>query len=201
MIRFGVELTYHRAWEDEARDHLARHRYDYVIGSVHEWPDSPYVRSRVRAWAENRPISEVIEPYFDQVIGAARSGLFDTIGHFDVVKRYLHPFITPAALAAHAELYDPALRAIVESGAALEVNSSGLRHRVAEPYPAPATVARFHELGGRHVVAGSDGHRRDWFAFRLDEAYRSIEAAGFGGLTFRRGGERVTIGLRAPRAA
>lgn len=200
-IRFGVELTYHEAWEAEARDHLARHRYDYVIGSVHDWPDSPYVRSRVRAWVAGRPLAEVIEPYFDQVTAAARSGLFDTIGHFDVVKRYLHPFVSPADLAAQAELYDPALRAIAESGAALEVNSSGLRHRVAEPYPAPATVARFRELGGEHVVAGSDGHRRDWFAFRLDEAYRIIEAAGFDGLAFRRGAERVTIGLRPQRAA
>jgi histidinol-phosphatase (PHP family) len=198
-IRFGVELTYHRAWEAEAREHLARHRYDYVIGSVHDWPDSPYVRSHVGKWATGRPVSEVLEPYLDQVVGAARSGLFDTIGHFDVVKRYLHPFVTPATLAAQAELYEPALRAIVESGAALEVNSSGLRHRVAEPYPAPATVARFRELGGERVVAGSDGHRREWFAFRLDEAYRIIEQAGFERLAFRRGGERVAIGLPAPR--
>jgi histidinol-phosphatase (PHP family) len=200
-IRFGAELTYHRAWEDEAREHLARHRYDYVIGSVHEWPDSPYMPSRARAWAEGRSVPEIVEPYFEQVIGAARSGLFDTIGHFDVVKRYLYPYVTPTDLARHAEVLDPALRAIVESGVALEVNSSGLRHLVAEPYPAPSTVARFRELGGEHVVAGSDGHRRDWFAFRLDEAYRIIEEAGFDGLAFRRGGERVTIDLRPSRAA
>src|SRR5262249_20193695 len=107
-IRFGVELTYHRAWEDEARAHLAKHGYDYVLGSVHEWPDSPYVRSNVRAWVDGRTIPEIVEPYLDQVIGAARSGLFDTIGHFDVVKRYLNPFVTPDQLRAHLEAYDPA---------------------------------------------------------------------------------------------
>ena len=200
-IRFGVELTYHRTWEAEAREHLTRHHYDYVIGSVHEWPDSPYIRSRVRAWTTGRPLAEIVAPYLDQVVGAARSGLFDTIGHFDVVKRYLHPHVTPAELAGSPELYEPALRSIVEAGVALEVNSSGLRHLVAETYPAPATVARFRELGGQRVVAGSDAHRRDWFAWRLDEAYRLIAEAGFESLAFRRGADRVRIALPARRAA
>jgi hypothetical protein len=42
----------------------------------------------------------VVGPYFEQVVGAARSGLFDTIGHLDNVKRYLHPFIQASDLAA-----------------------------------------------------------------------------------------------------
>jgi histidinol-phosphatase (PHP family) len=200
-IRFGIELTYHTRWDEEAREHLRRHRYDYVIGSVHEWPDSPYIPSRVGAWVAGRPLDEVVGPYYDQVVAAARSGLFDTIGHLDVVKRYLFPHVTPADLAARPELVDPALRAVADAGLALEVNSSGLRHRVAEPYPGGATVARFRELGGERVVAGSDAHRSDWFAWRLDEAYRLIEAAGFGEIAFRRGSDRVAIALPARRAA
>ncbi|MEO7229209.1 MAG: PHP domain-containing protein, partial [Candidatus Limnocylindrales bacterium] len=39
QIRFGAELTFHRAWEEDLRDHLRRYRYDYTIGSVHDWPD------------------------------------------------------------------------------------------------------------------------------------------------------------------
>lgn len=200
-IRFGVELTYQRWFEDDAREHLRRHRYDYVIGSVHEWPDSPYIRERVASFVRGRPIEEIVQPYLEQVVAAARSGLFDTIGHLDVVKRYLNPFVTPAQLAERPGLYDEALRAIVESGAALEVNSSGLRHTVGEPYPREATVARFRELGGERVVAGSDAHRNDWFAYRLDVAYDAIEAAGFGALAFRRGAGHVRIPIPARRAA
>jgi len=194
-IRFGVELTYHTRWDGEARDHLRRYRYDYVIGSVHEWPDSPYIGSRVAGWVAGRPLDEVVGPYYDQVIAAARSGLFDTIGHVDVVKRYLYPHVTPAQLAERPELLEPALRAIVDAGAALEVNSSGLRHLVREPYPGGAAVARFRALGGDRIVAGSDAHRTDWFAWRLDEAYRLIEAAGFGEIAFRRGRDRIRIAL------
>ncbi len=199
-IRFGAELTYNTSWEADLREHLARHRYDFTIGSVHDWPDSPYVPARVGTWATGRPIEEVVEPYFAQVTAAARSGLFDTIGHLDVVKRYLDPRIKPAELAERPEVYEASLAALVESGTALEVNSSGLRHRVAETYPTAAVVARFRELGGQRVTAGSDAHRPSWFAYRLDDAYRIAADAGFGALVLRRapresGGEPVAIAI------
>jgi histidinol-phosphatase (PHP family) len=192
-IRFGAELTYNRRWEADVRAHLARYRYDYVIGSVHDWPESPYWPSRVRDWVEGRSLDEVVAPYYAEIIGAARSGLFDTIGHLDVVKRYLHPSITAADLATRPDLKEPALRAIVENGIALEVNSSGLRYPGAETYPSAAVVARYRELGGERVVVGSDAHARGSFAHRLGDAYGHLIDAGFDHLTFRRGSERVRI--------
>lgn len=195
LIRFGAELTFNRRWEADVRQHLAQHRYDYTIGSVHDWPESPYWPSRVREWVTGRSLDEIVAPYYAEIIAAARSGLFDTIGHMDVVKRYLHPHVTAADLAARPDLQEPALRALVESGTALEVNSSGLRYPGAETYPSAAVVARFRELGGERVVVGSDAHSRGSFAARLDESYRHLSAAGFEALSFRRGAERVRIAV------
>jgi histidinol-phosphatase (PHP family) len=192
-IRFGAELTYNRRWDADVREHLKHHRYDYVIGSVHDWPESPYWPSRVQSWVVGRSLDEILAPYYAEIIAAARSGLFDTIGHLDVVKRYLHPMITAADLATRPDLQEPALHAIIESGTALEVNSSGLRYPGAETYPSAAVVARYRELGGDRVVVGSDAHSRGSFAARLDESYRHLTAAGFEALTFRRGDERVRI--------
>jgi histidinol-phosphatase (PHP family) len=193
QIRFGAELTYNRRWEDDVRVHLRRYRYDYTIGSVHDWPESPFWPSRVRSWIEGRSLDEIVAPYYDQIIGAARSGLFDTIGHLDVVKRYLDPYVTAADLATRPDLQEPALRAIVEGGVSLEVNSSGLRYPGAETYPSATVVARYRELGGERVMVGSDAHSRGSFAARLDESYRHLRAAGFEALSFRRGGERVRV--------
>jgi histidinol-phosphatase (PHP family) len=186
-IRFGIEVTYERRFEAEIRGWLARHPHDYTIGSVHISEVSPYKASNVGAFVSGRSLPDIVEPYFDEVVGAARSGLFDTIGHMDFVKRYLVPHVMPAQLAAAPELYEPVLRAMIEGGTALEVNASGLRQLARETYPAPAIVARFRELGGRHVTAGSDAHRTEWFAYGLAEAYRHVTAAGFDELTFRRG--------------
>jgi histidinol-phosphatase (PHP family) len=197
-IRFGVELTYDRSWESIIRDHLARHRYDFTIGSVHDRVDSPYHASRVRGWVAGRSLAEIVEPSFGETEAAARSGLFDALGHLDVVKRYLHPHVSKEDLAAAPELYEPILQALVDSGTALEINTSGLRHAVCETYPPAAVVARFRELGGRAVSVGSDAHRADQLAWALADGYRTAAAGGFEALTFRRGGEPVTVAIPDP---
>lgn len=195
LIRFGAELTYNRAWEDDLRAHLGRHRYDFTIGSVHDWPDSPYIPMRVRTWATGRPLGEALAPYLAEITSAAGSGLFDTIGHLDVVRRYLHAQFTAREIFDAVELFEPALRALVDSGTALEVNSSGYRHPSGEAYPGPPLVASYRELGGRHVTAGSDSHRAHHFASGLEAGYRVLAEAGFTALAFRRGGDRTAIRL------
>lgn len=194
-IRFGVEITYDRAHETEICDHLARHAYDYVIGSVHVYADSPYHADRVAAWTAGRSLAAVVAPYFDEVLAAIRSGLFDTLGHLDFVKRYLVPHVRPADLAAAPELYEPLLVALVETGTALEVNTSGLRQAAAETYPAAPIVERYRVLGGTAVVAGSDAHRIGSFTAGLEAGYGVVAAAGYGQLAFRRGGSRVDVAL------
>lgn len=193
LIRFGAELTYNRAWEPALRAHLARHAYDFTIGSVHDWPDSPYVPWRVRTWAGGRSLSEALAPYVAEAAAAAGSGLFDTIGHLDVVRRYLHGQFSAAEIYGAVELFEPVLRALVDSGTALEVNSSGYRHPSGEAYPGPPLVARYRELGGRNVTAGSDSHRAHQFAWGLEAGYRLLVEAGFTALVFRRGADRATI--------
>ena len=200
-VRFGCELTYERRFEDDVRAHLERHRYDFTIGSVHIGPDSPYRSERVGAFVAGRPLEEIVAPYFDEVAGAARSGLFDTLGHLDFVKRYLAPHVTPTDLAAAPELYEPILRALIDTGTGLEINVSGLRQAANETYPAEPIVARFRELGGTRVTTGSDAHRAEWFAFGLDEGYRIAAATGFLAVTFRRGGDLVEVPIPGTLAA
>jgi histidinol-phosphatase (PHP family) len=197
-IRFGVELTYNRRWEDTIRAHLARHTYDFTIGSVHDWPGSPYRdRQRLATWVGGRSDAQVIEPYLDEILGAARSGLFDAVGHLDVVKRYVGRHVPTARLAAAPALYEPVLRALIDSGTALEINTSGLRQAPGETYPSAAIVALFRDLGGSAVTAGSDAHRAETFAFGLGEGYRLLAESGFEELAFRRGGVRVAVPIPA----
>lgn len=199
-IRFGVELTYNRTWEHEIRDHLARHTYDFTIGSVHDWPGSPYRdRQAIDAWVVGLSDAEMVAPYVAEVLGAARSGLFDTVGHLDVVKKYLSGHVPAARLTVAPELYEEVVRALVESGTALEVNTSGLRQGPRDTYPTAAIVAMFRDLGGAAVTAGSDAHRAETFAFGLEDGYRLLAKAGFEELAFRRGGPRVGVPIPGGR--
>ncbi len=194
-IRFGVELTYESRFEDEIREHLRSHSYDYSIGSVHAVLDSLYCRDRIEAFARGKTVAEAVAPYFGEVEAAIRSHLFDTIGHLDQCKRWLRPWFSPADFATIPESYEPLLEALVESGTALEVNASGLRDHTGETYPGPWVVRRFRELGGERVTVGSDAHLPQSFAFGLEEACEIVAAAGFNRLTLQRAVERGDLVL------
>ena len=95
--------------------------------------DSPYkAGQRGRVGSAGRSLAEIVAPYFDEVIGAARSGLFDT--HRPPRLREALP---RAARHARRTSRPPrsctsrSSRALVESGTALEVNTT-------RPPPAPA---------------------------------------------------------------
>ena len=199
-VLFGIEVTYESHCEADIREHLARHPYDYAIGSVHVMAYSPYIDDRVAGWVAGRSFDEIVAPYFAEVEAAIRSELFDTVGHLDYVKKYLADHVPPSAFAARPDVYEPLLRALVETGTGLEVNASGLRQAPRETYPAPWVVVRFRELGGEVVTAGSDAHRASQFAFGLARAYEIAAAAGFEELAIRRapGAPRPTDRVEIP---
>ena len=194
-IRHGVEITYESRFEDEIRDHLATHSYDYSIGSVHAVADSPYARANVGTFAPGKTVAQAVAPYFAEVERAIRSGLFDTIGHLDQCKRWLLPWFPVESFATIPEAYERLLVPLVESGMALEVNSSGLRYPEHETYPAAWVVARFRELGGERVTVGSDAHLPRSFAFGIEEAAEIVAAAGFTRLSLERAIDRGDLVL------
>ena len=204
-IRFGVELTYDRTWEADIREHLARHAYDFTIGSVHDRVDFA-VQSRPRPRLGRGPVACRDR---GPVVRRGRGG-----GPLRPVRRPRTSRRRQALPPSHSsrrtisrprpELYEPILRALVESGTALEINTSGLRHPVMETYPSATVVGRFRELGGRAVTVGSDAHRAEHFGWALADGYRYARDSGFAALAFRRGGDRVAVdipGLGAGRAA
>jgi histidinol-phosphatase (PHP family) len=193
-ILLGVEISYDRPYDKEIRAHLASHHYDLTIGSVHPGIDSPFLRSRSAALAGRG--ADATAAYFEETLAAAQSGLFDILGHMDYVRKYVFPHIPTEAFEAAPELYEPTLQALVDTGTALEINSSGWRQRTGVPYPIPQAVRRYRELGGEFVVSGSDAHQPDWFALNFDRARDLLLESGFEELAtkkWRAAGERWSI--------
>ena len=163
-------------------------------GSVHPGIDSPFLRSRSAALAGRG--ADATAAYFEETLAAAQSGLFDILGHMDYVRKYVFPHIPTEAFEAAPELYEPTLQALVDTGTALEINSSGWRQRTGVPYPIPQAVRRYRELGGEFVVSGSDAHQPDWFALNFDRARDLLLESGFEELAtkkWRAAGERWSI--------
>src|SRR5207247_6052216 len=125
--------------------------------------------------------------YFETLARAARSGLFDSLSHPDLVKI----FGDRAAGFDYAEIAD----AIAESGVAVEVSTAGLRKPVGELYPHPDFLVSCRERGVP-VTTGSDAHAPDVVGRDFDRARELLSAAGYETVTVfeRRSARQEPIG-------
>jgi len=195
-LRQAVEITYQANLEAEIRAWLAVKRWDYVIASVHlvDYRDGWAMvseQSAVEAYFSKHSQHQAYLPYFEELLRAARSGLGDVLGHFDLVKRYGTEHYGRLEPEAFADEIRAVLRAAVETGVGLEINTSGLRQAPGEPYPGLTVLRWYREMGGEIVTVGSDAHLVEHLAVGTDQALAMALAAGFTAIT--------TFEARAPR--
>jgi histidinol-phosphatase (PHP family) len=183
-LRQGVELSYQARREDEIRAWLAARAWDFVVISVHlvDYADGWAIISEpgtTRTYFAAHSQRQAYAPYFEELRRAAQSGLGDVIGHFDLVKRFGVQHYGPFEPAAFEEEIRAVLRAAINSGMGLEVNTSGLRQLPGEPYPALTVLQWYRELGGEILTLGSDTHHLNGLGAGLAEALALAQEAGF----------------------
>ncbi|MBF0387879.1 MAG: histidinol-phosphatase HisJ [Candidatus Omnitrophica bacterium] len=152
-VRVGVEADFLPGFEDGTRQMLAAYPYDYVIGSVHfiaKWGfDDPI---QLTEW-DQKDVNEVYREYFKLVRQSALTGLFDILGHIDLVKKFnFHPTEDMTdEIQANAEAFRTA-RVVIE------INSSGLHKPAGEIYPALDHL-KVYRAHGVPITFGSDAHK------------------------------------------
>ena len=175
-VRLGLEADFHPGTERFVEQVLGLHDWDYVIGSIHYLGAWGFDNPEYADEYERRDLGQLYRDYYALAAAAAQSGLFDSIGHLDLPKKFGHRDPTEAAL--------PALDAIAAAGLALDFNTAGWRKPVAEAYPAPEIV-RAAAARGIPFVLGSDAHKPEEVGYRFADAVRQIGEVGGRVVTFR----------------
>lgn len=193
-IRLAVEADYFPECEEELAAQIARAPFDYVIGSVHyqkvtkareqriltdadfwDWPiDSPDPADQ-EEWLRHE-VNEVWREYLHQMRLCAASGLFHIIGHADLPKKFGN---TP-----HGDFtaeYRETARAFAAAGVVVELNTSGLRQKVAEIYPSMPFLRELR-AAGVGITLGSDAHKPEQVGAFFGQAVEWARRAGYGEL-------------------
>jgi len=146
---------------------------DYLIGSVHfidKWSfDNPEF---IGGWKE-RDIDEIWQAYFEATEAMAKSGMFDIVGHLDLIKVFKYLPNKDVRLLAKE-----ALKAIKASGMVLELNTAGYRKPVGELYPSRALLEEAYSMG-IPITFSSDAHAVDQIGFRYEDAIAVAKEVGY----------------------
>jgi len=83
-VKLGLEVDYVRGREEETRELLAPYPWDFLLGSLHNIDDLS-VDDEPRL-VDAVGVDEAWRVYFETLAAAARSGLFESLSHPDLVK-------------------------------------------------------------------------------------------------------------------
>jgi histidinol-phosphatase (PHP family) len=171
-VRLGFEVDY-PLFETFDSKYFADPRIDYVIGSCHFVDGWAFDHPAYIDGYNGRDIDELYGKYYSQVEGLVGSGIFDLVGHFDVIKK----FGDRSKKSFKGEI-EKIARTAAQKGVAVEINTNGVSHPVREIYPSDEIIAILFDCNVP-VTFGSDAHSPDRVGFQFEVVVEKIMKAGY----------------------
>lgn len=167
----GAELGQPHWHRDDVAKLLGSGQFDRVLGSLHVLPVGEKLYEPPELF-ERRPATDVFRDYLAELTRLVTdSDAFAVLAHIDYPVRYWPADEAPFDPHVFEEEFRHALRALADSGRALEVNTRVPLH--------PEIVRWWSEEGGDAVTFGSDAHSPSGLARGFAEAAAMVEAHGF----------------------
>ena len=155
---------------------------DYFIGSVHHVHEIPidydavfYGKARDAAGGSDE---RLFEDYFDSQYEMLQALKPKVVGHFDLIR--LLSDEPDRDLREMKEVWEKVVRnlkAIVEQGGLMEINSSALRKGLKQPYPTRSVCEEFLKMGGK-LTLSDDSHGIAHVGTNYTRAFEYLDTLG-----------------------
>ena len=185
-IRLGMEMDFMPSRIGLAREIQRLHQWDYIIGSVH---NIGFEKLQQPALYNEWSIEDVCELYFHQVGMMVQERFCDIIGHLDLPKKMGHR--PTNGLVRYVE---PLLPALLESGIAVEINTSGLDFPAQEFMPGWELIEILAEAGVS-LTLGSDSHAPHHVGRHFAHALEGLRKHGVRELVRFESRQKITVPL------
>lgn len=186
-ILAGIEADYIEGFEKYLDDFFSRYPLDLAIMAIHfikDWPNNSWVFSY--SYTEET-IPRIYHDYFEAMCKGIKTGLFDVVGHMDMVKRPRF-----RVLDRNSGDIEKVLGCVREQRMGIEINTSGLRKSIGETYPSFEIVELAAKMGIPMVI-GSDSHTPQQLGSRFIDVLK--EVSKFKGFKLARYRDRKVAGI------
>jgi histidinol-phosphatase (PHP family) len=170
-IKYGFECDYLPEKEKEIEIILKKYPVDYVIGSVHYINNWNFDTDKQKF--KEIDINQFYINYFNLIKKAAKSGLFDIIGHIDLAKKFNYF----PSFSLHT-IYIDVAKCLKEYDLTFELNTSGMDKECKEFYPSDEFLQILCDYK-IPVTLGSDSHKAENLNRYFNLAIEKLKNIGF----------------------
>lgn len=172
-ILSALEVDYILNKPELIEEAVKSYPFDYLIGSVHfldNWGfDNP---AFLAEWAK-RDMDKCWSEYLEAISQMAQSGLFQIVGHFDLLKLFGY-----APSLEQEDNINKALQAIADNHLSLELNPRGWKKPINQAYPS-LEILQKARAKGISITFGSDAHGIDEIGFAYPHLCALAQSAGY----------------------
>jgi histidinol-phosphatase (PHP family) len=176
-VLIGVEMGFQPQVVNKINDIINSYDFDFIINSVHIIDHmDPYTG----AFFAGKTQQQAYERYLQEILCSIKAyDNFDVIGHIGYAARYGNFEDKPLRYKDYSDTLDLILKAVIEKGKGIELNTSGLRSDLYSPIPGYDVFRRYLELGGEIITIGSDSHYTEHLGHSFNEALEHLKDIGF----------------------
>jgi len=186
-VKLGIEVDYLPGREEAIKKEINPYPFDYIMGSVHFLGNWDFTNPQVAYEYENlkdHEIFKIHEEYFQLIEEVVQSGIFDIIGHIDVIKKfgYLPRKGTRYLMERVSDL-------LKDADICIEVNTAGFYAPIKEFYPGLELLKLcYHKR--IPITLGSDAHRPADVGRDIKKALAVVKEVGYREIALFRRRER-----------
>lgn len=194
QAEYGGRLEVLRGFESEAvpegsyadlmHGYRRRHRFDYLVGSVHHVRETPIDESPDLYWAAVEACGG-LEPFFERYYGLVRDMIRalqpEVVAHLDLPKLHA-PDGADLSTTRIRRAAEEAIGAAKDCDCILDLNTAGWRKRLGEPYPAP-WIVRAAARRGVGFCFGDDSHSMEQVGYGFEDARNYLMENGVDAVT------------------
>ncbi len=158
-VKLGVEIGWYEGCEEIVSKLKEKYDFDYILAGLHDLDGICFCcKNSYEKLFSKYTLTKLTEKYFEQLIKATQTNLFDAIAHACYYLRYGRKFYSNEIENIHKEYMGEFFETLKNSDTSLEINTSGIRHGNDHYYPHMPFVNSAKKAGVEFNHIGSDSH-------------------------------------------
>jgi len=171
QVNAGIEVGWYSGCEEEIAALFAKFPFTYKLVGLHDLDDDCFCYHKTaNDCFSKHTLDQFADRYFGYIKEAAQSGLFDSIAHLDVYRRFGLAYYGDEILEIHRGRIEPIFEIMSANETGFEINTSGFRHGLDQFYPTMEIVNLARSMGVRIAAIGSDAHKPEDVGGNLESA-------------------------------